>query len=729
MAATTVDDEPLHADYAWARFALDLPAPKFTAPRVRTEFVRRTELLGRLERERARPLMLVTAPAGYGKTTLLTQWTKELGCPIAWVALDEGDRDPDVLAASVAHALAGRGIEPGRTSGFGLVLDDAHLAQPGVLEDAILSILAWLPEESQLAVASRSEPALALGRMRAERMLVEVHADDLSMSVLEAGSLLRTAGLELEFTEVQGLVRRTEGWPAALELAAISWARRSGSDDHVEQPRGDDHLISEYLRAEVLAPLSPAMVRFLTRTSVLDRLSGPLCDAVLERKRSAVVLAELARANVPLRPLDASHESYRLHGLLREMLQTELRRAEPEIQPSLHRRASDWHSRAGNIDRAIDHARHAEDLDRAGELLWTEVPRYLGEGRNDMVQRWLNGVTAERAVGSVPLALAAAYSSLALGNVAVAEQWARSATVSLSEMPAGAMKRERACVLLIEAWAARTGAGGMADLAAQAYDLLPNDSPWRASCCFLIGTAELLMGDETSAERVLAEGAARGAALAPDAAALCLAQLAVLAGQRDEVEVASDLARRAGMIVNRHGLAGYPLSALVLGVGAIADMQAGRVDEAKSAVNHCLALLGVLDDSVSWYGAEARILLARVSLALGDVAGARELLADASRLGRRTPDVVVFGRWFDDAWNQFDARAETALAGVATLTTAELRVLRFLPTHYSFHEIAQRLHVSSNTVKTHVHAVYRKLDASSRSEAVAQATQAGLLGG
>ena len=291
------------------------------------------------------------------------------------------------------------------------------------------------------------------------------------------------------------------------------------------------------------------------------------------------------------------------------------------------------------------------------------------------------------------------------------------------------MQAERACALIIEAWTARSGASMMDREAGRAYDLLPNDSPWRASCCFLLGTAALLMGDQAGAERVLEEGAARGAVVAPDAAALCLAQLAVLAGQRDEDERASDFARRAGSIVSEHGLSRYPLSALVFGVCANADMRAGRVDEANAAVAHCLGLLDRLDDSLSWYGAEARILLARVSLALGDVAGARELLADASRQGRRMADVVVFQRWFDDAWDQFDARAENALAGVATLTTAELRVLRFLPTHYSFHEIAERLHVSSNTVKTHVHAVYRKLDASSRSQAVAQATQAGLLGG
>jgi LuxR family maltose regulon positive regulatory protein len=264
--------------------------------------------------------------------------------------------------------------------------------------------------------------------------------------------------------------------------------------------------------------------------------------------------------------------------------------------------------------------------------------------------------------------------------------------------------------------------------AGRAYGLLPEDSPWRASCCFLEGTAALLTGDDAGAQRRLEEGAVRGAALAPGATALCLAQLAVLAAQRDEAELASDFARRASAVVEGHGMGEYPISALVFASRAAADIRAGGVDAAKAAVSRCLRLFDQLDDSLSWYGAEVRIVLARVALALGDVAGARELLADASRLGRRTQDVVVFERWFDDAWEQFDARAEMSLAGLATLTTAELRVLRFLPTHYSFQEIAERLHVSSNTIKTHVHAVYRKLGACSRSEAVAQATEAGLLG-
>ncbi len=672
--------------------------------------------------------MLLTAPAGYGKTILLRQWSEEDGRPFAWVTFDRADRDSQALADSVASALASIGMQPGLRRSFVIVFDDAHVVPPELLGDAVLGVLGWLPEGSQLAIASRHEPTLALGRMRAERMLVELRSDDLSMSAAEAASLLRRAGLASGFTAVQDLVRRTEGWPVALQLAAIACAERPELRHDFAQLSGDDHLLADYFRAELLAPLPPSARRFLTRSSVLESLSGTICDEVLDRKHSAAILADLARMNLPLQPVDASHEWYRLHGLVREMLQTELRRADPAARRVLHRRAADWHRRADDMDRAIDHARSAEDLRCAGELMWSDLPRYLGEGRNDTVQRWLSGLTPEQLTECLTLQLVGAHSHLAMGNLDVAEQWARVAVVSLSGMAEESTSRERAGVMIIDAWAARSGARRMGEDAARAYESLSGDSPWRASCCFLQGTAALLTGDCAVAGRKLEEGAARGAVLARDAGAMCLAQLAVLAGELGDSEGASDFARRAGSLRDIEGRSEYPASALVGAVCAAAAMREGRVDEAKAAVTKCLAQIGLLDESLYWLIAEIRIVLARVSLALGDVAGARELLAHASRQARRMRDAVIFQRWFDDAWQQFDARAETALAGAASLTTAELRVLRFLPTHYSFHEIAQRLNVSSNTVKTHVHAVYRKLDASSRSEAVARATDAGLLG-
>jgi LuxR family transcriptional regulator, maltose regulon positive regulatory protein len=728
LASPALDDVVVALSPSPRRFGFDRADPKFTAPKARDDSVRRDQLLARLERERCRPLILLTAPAGYGKTTLLAQWAAESSRPFAWVTLDHADDDAGTLAASISKALDNVEVEPGLGGSFVLVLDDAHVVRPEVLKAAVLRILDWLPERSQLSVASRREPALPLGRMRAQRLLLEFSSVDLSMSAIEAGSLLAQAGLDPELRPMQTLVRRSEGWPVALELATISWTPHLGAAEPT-QLRGDDHVISEYFRVELLASLPPATRRFLMRSSVLDYLSGPVCDAVLGSTRSAHILAKLARTNLPLRPVDSSHDSFRLHGLFREMLQTELRRSEPELLPILYRRASEWYAHAGDIVWAIDHARNADDLGRVGNLLWRHMRRFLGEGRNGVVQGWLHGVDAERAAGCHELALAAAHSGLALGSATLAEQWARSAAVCMSETTENATTSARAGVLLVEAWAARSGAKRMGEVAARAYDLLPDDDPWRASCCFLRGSAALLIGDRREAERLLEEGARRGDQQAPDAASLCLAQLSVCAAERDDPLVASDFARSARSMITSHGLSTTPASALVFAVCAASAMREGRVDEAKAAASECRDLLAQIDDSLAWLSAETRILVARVSLGLGHVARARELLADASRLARRTTDVVIFQRWFDDAWGQFDERAETTLAGMGSLTTAELRVLRFLPTHYPFHEIAQRLHVSSNTVKTHVHAVYRKLDASSRSEAVATATRAGLLGG
>ena len=659
---------------------------------------------------------------------MLAQWAAESSRPFVWVTLDHADGDAESLAASIARALDDVEAQSDLGDGFVLVLDDAHVVSPEALKAAVLRILDWLPERSQLAVASRCEPLLPLGRMRAQRLLLEFTSVDLSMSAGEARSLLAQAGLDPEFRPIQTLVQRSEGWPVALELATIAWT------PHLEPAEptllhGDDHVIAEYFRVELLAALPPATRRFLTRSSILDRLSGPGCDAVLGCTRSAHFLADLARTNLPLSPLDSSHDAFRLHGLLREMLQTELRRSEPELLPLLHRRASEWYARAGDTVAAIDHARLADDLGRVGNLLWSHIHAFLGEGRNQLVQGWLRGVDTERAAGCHELALAAAHSAIALGSATLAEQWARSAAVGLSDKAENGTASAPAGVLLVEAWAARSGAKTMGEVAARAYDLLRDDDPWRASCCLLGGSSALFCGDRAEAERLLEEGARRGDQQAPNAASLCLAQLSVCAAERDDPLVASDFARRARAMIVSHGLTTTPASALVFAVCAASAMREGRVDEAKAAASECQDLLAEIDDSLAWLSAETRILVARVALGLGHVACARELLADASRLSRRTADVVIFQRWFDEAWGQFDERAETTLAGMGSLTTAELRVLRFLPTHYPFHEIAQRLHVSSNTVKTHVHAVYRKLDASSRSEAVATATRAGLLGG
>ena len=256
----------------------------------------------------------------------------------------------------------------------------------------------------------------------------------------------------------------------------------------------------------------------------------------------------------------------------------------------------------------------------------------------------------------------------------------------------------------------------------------PTTTTWRPLQCLLRGVAEHLTGEREGARKVLAEGVEVGAAVAPTVAGMCLAIDAMIAIELEDWGLAADLTDRGRTLIDECGLAGDPLSALVFAASAAARAHEGRSDEAKRDLRTGVDQLAALGDFIPWYGAEARILLGHASLWLADIVGARTLLAEASRLARRTPDAVIFERWFDEAWAYMDTLAEASLSGPSALTIAELRILRFLPSHRSFREIALQLGVSANTVKTQAHAVYRKLGAASRSEAVMRASEAGLLG-
>jgi LuxR family maltose regulon positive regulatory protein len=261
-----------------------------------------------------------------------------------------------------------------------------------------------------------------------------------------------------------------------------------------------------------------------------------------------------------------------------------------------------------------------------------------------------------------------------------------------------------------------------------ACDSEPADSPWRPICLYLSGTAAYLAGDLDVADQALDQAGVLAGGSLPAVTALALSQRAAIAVHQQEWDLASDHAGRAIEIIAEWGLQGEPASILVLAAAAAISAHDGRSDEAKQHLRASLDLLTMYDDSVAWYGAEARILLACARLWLADVVGARTLLAQASRLARRTRGAVVFEHWFNLAWSHMDTLAEATLAGPSALTIAELKVLRFLPSHLSFREIASRLGVSANTVKTQAHGVYRKLGAASRSEAVDRAEEAGLLG-
>src|SRR5262252_2867652 len=351
------------------RPALELIASKLTRPLIRPGTVRRSSLIDRLALGESCPIVSVVAPAGYGKTTLLSQWAERSSQAFAWVSVDEGDNDPKVLLTYVASALdaiepvGGRVFDalassassvPGSvvprlgsafasmTSPVVLVLDDVHLLHNSECRAALSVLADHVPGGSRLAFAGRDEPPVRVARLRTEGRILNVGPDELSLTLAEAAALLSAAKATLGEAAVAELHRRTEGWAAGLYLAALS-LREGGSLEGAVSFSGDDRLVSAYLESEFLGRLSNRQRGFLTRTAVLERMSGALCEAVLDHPGSAAMLADLARSNLLLVPLDRRGQWYRYHHLFRDMLLAELERTEPEQIAALQRRAATWY--------------------------------------------------------------------------------------------------------------------------------------------------------------------------------------------------------------------------------------------------------------------------------------------------------------------------------------------------------------------------------------------------
>lgn len=735
--------------------------------------VRRERLLARLAEHGQTPVVVLAAPAGYGKTTLVAQWLEHEARPVRWLALEPWHDDPRALAhaietalgdvgpaaGSVEAALGDSGNRGARGSGerwarggggaraggfaatvlapmaeaieamepFVLVLDDLDAigSAPALQVPAMLA--EHLPHGAQLVLAARARPALALGRLRAHRALLELEADDLAMSEREAASLLGLLGVELSERQLRDLMARTEGWTVAIYLAALALREQDDVQSALGSFGGEDVVVAEYLRDELLCRVSARERRLLVETSVCGPLSGDLCDAILETSGSARMLASLERGPLPLRAVDRAGERYRCHPLLRELLRAELRHAGRRRESHSHARARAWHEANGDFDCAAAHAIAAHDARAAGETLWRHLPDYIPVGRNDVLREHLSGLTSEE-IGSTPtLAVTAAHSALALGDLRQAERWALAGAAALADAPeTPAAATLRAGIAVIEASVSR-GVQPMGREAAKACALEDEHGRWRSSLGLLLGVSAQLVGDRAGAREHLQDAAYRSGIEAPSVEALCLAQLALLSDEEGDAETALELAASACELVREHDLSTYPTTALAFAVAADVRLRAGLVEEGGRDAARASELLGKLGDFIPWYGAQARIALARAQVRLGDVAAARALLAEASRLARRVSDAVVLRRRLEDAWGEVDGAAGSALSGPAALTLAELRILRFLPTHLSFREIGERLHVSTNTVKTQAHSVYRKLEVSSRSDAVARASQIGLL--
>ena len=701
---------------ALVRDPLDAPV---TRPAGRAN-LRRPRLVAALAAPNTSPLAVLVAPAGFGKTRLLSEWSARDPRPFAWVTLQAHHDDPATLLRSVSMAVDAACAEALDGCAV-LVLDNVHVLRRAEARETIAAIIDQLPPEISVALASRAEPPVPLARLRADGLVTELRHGDLAMTRGEAASLLRGAGLKVGREEVDALVRTTEGWPAALSLAALSLADQPVSGAVVARLGGGDRLVAEYLRDEVLAGLDPEERAFVQQTAILDVLTAPLCDALLERSGSAEMLTRLLRSGFPLVALDRTAERFRHHHLLSDLLRADLSRGDRELEAGLHRRASAWHVQAGDAERGLQHALAAHEVERAGDLVWSGLPRSIEQGSSATVEHWLSRFTNAQVAAHPRLALAAAGTQLTHGQGDLAEHWLAAAAASATDPEiAGGVAALRAAL-------GRDGLELMIQDAEHASTLLAPDSPCQALCELLRGVADHLCGDPDTARQRLEAGARRAAVPAPHVHALCLTQLALIALEDDDTEGAVRLITRARSQVARYGLSRYPTTALVLAVAAFVRAQRGRVEEAHADAAEAASLLERLVDLAPWYEAEVRLVLVRTALRLSDVNEARAQLAAARRIVAREPEAVLLDRWLRQADADVGAFVGTAPRLPSSLTGAELRILQFLPTHLSFREIADRTFVSANTVKTQANAVYRKLDVRSRSEAVALARDLGLL--
>jgi LuxR family maltose regulon positive regulatory protein len=728
---------------------------KLHPPDARPGIVARTDLVGRLLDASAVPIISVVAPAGYGKTTLLAQWAACREPRVAWVSVDVGDNDPAVLLSYLAAALDRiEPIDPGifralastgarvtsvtrLVSAIGsmaqpisLVLDNAEALTNSECRHAVADLARYLPPGSQLAVGSRDELSIPAARLRVEGRVVEIRASDLAMTEREAPFVLDSAGVDLDDAELHDLVRRTEGWPAGLYLAALALKAGASGREAGYAFAGDDRFIGDYLHAELLDRLSNSEVEFLTRTSVLDRLCGPLCDALLEAKGSGVLLEHLETRNLFVVPLDRQRQWYRYHHLFRDLLHAELVRREPALVPRLHARAAAWCEANDLAETAIEHAQAAGDADLVARLVLDLAQPVWASGRVDTVLRWMEWLDDAVGIERYPeIAVHGALTFALLGRSSEAERWAAAAERGSPEgvLPDGSTMQSSLAYL--RALLARHGIEEMRRDAEASWSGLSPSSPYRATILHTEGVAYLLEGEGAQADPIFARAFDEAIrAGAEPLAAMVLAERGIVAIERDDWREAEAFAAQAQPFLHGGDFDDYWTSALVYAWLARVSVHRGDVASAQTSVGRAARLRPLLTYVLPIVSVQSLLELARAYIGLADPGGARTVLRQVNDIVQHRPELGVLVEQARRLRATVDT-LEGGAVGASSLTAAELRLLPLLSTHLSLAEIGERLYVSRNTVKTQAVSIYRKLGVSSRSAAISRMNELGLHAG
>jgi LuxR family maltose regulon positive regulatory protein len=732
---------------------------KLHAPAVRAEWVEREELVGYLASCVTHRLVLVDAPAGFGKTTAVAQWRASPieGRRFAWVSLDRGDDDPVRLwwhvvsalqracpqfsGADVLRALGARRPDiPGQVlprlvkelaalrDPVVLVLDDYHAISEPSCHDQVAFVLSHLPAAVQLVLVTRADPALPLGRLRAAGEMAEVRASELRFAPAHAAALVRTvAAVDLSESDVADLVERTEGWPAGVYLAALSLRGHPSPHAFVRQFTGDNRFVVDFLADEVLSRQPAQIRRFLVRTAILGRFCAPLCAAVTGSANAAESIDVLERENLFLVPLDDNRQWYRFHHLFAQVLRGQLARTEPAVVPALHASASAWHRQSGSAEEAIDHALAAGDAAAAVGLIAGHWPAYMDIGRISTIRGWLRSLGDDR-IGADPVAAhCAAWCATITAEPKPLRRWLPviESADDNGPLPDG-IRSLRSSAALLRGCFGFDGIEAMRDSAALAAEL-ENDpqSPWYALARVAMGSALYLSGELDAAAAPLTEALASDAPIAP-ARVAALSILALIRVEQGEAGQAQELVRTARQLVGDNDLGETQQGSVACTAAGALYAEQGRPWEARQEFEHALRIRRRWFGISPWPVLDSMLRLAAVLDDLGERPAAAALLGEAREILATWPD----GAKAQQArLHHLERRLVPSVPVVAgePLSGREVTVLRQLRGSLSLREIGQQLDLSPNTVKTHTRAIYRKLGVSTRHDAIAKGHQAGIL--
>lgn len=722
--------------------------------------VTRQRLLEALLADRRQTVVFLSAPAGAGKSTLAQQWARRDPRPRSTVAVTPALADPAAFARALVKALESVGpparktraltssTEPAfssllppaltllasnRGTPYVLVIDDLHLVTHPASHALLAALIDGVPEGSQVAMLSREPAPRWVAVARARGSLLELGPDDLAFSVLEAIDLFTGMGLHVADHEVAKATEHAEGWAVALYLDALALRDRGGLArmTAVPIPLGSDRAILDYLRWQVLDPLDEDTRAFLRRTSVLVELVPALCDRIMDRTDSAAVLARLSASNRLVIELDSRRQRYRYHHLLAEALATELLTVEPEAVSVLHRRAASWFAEHDDLDPAVEHAKQSGDLDLVASLIWSGIGGCVASGRPDRLAMWLVGLTGHEIASDRWLSLANAWAGLQLGDLDRRERWAIRA-----EAHGGRGWRDNvasdpyaASLAVLVALIGRCTVDEMEELTAAAIVGLPPDSAFLPPAEFLTGVARLLHRDIVGASALLADAQRHARALdVPLIEADAISLLGLITLMTGDVAAGASLIAESAVLIDKHDLDRLATSAHTLTGLALAQTLLRDRDNAAATLTRARRLTAEVAGIAPWFAVSGRSIQARAAALQGDGPLARQLIGEAR--AALTPDLAALLTADLLAEAEATLQASSGAGTPATvLTAAEIRVLQFLPSHFTFRQIGEHLYLSGNTVKTHALAIYRKLGVSSRDEAVTRARQLGLVEG